>query len=268
MFHHILFKGKPVHFRSSGQGPALVLLHGFLESLSIWGDFEAELNQEFNVICIDLPGHGSSGVQAEVQSMSLMADAVKAVLDKLKVKECVMVGHSMGGYVALAFANQYPRALQGFCLFNSTALEDPPQKKKDRVRALKVIQMNPAIFVNEAIPNLFAPGNIDRFRADVERIKKEALRTPILGINGSLLGMKDRPDQLDFIAQYPKPILFIAGEQDPVMPLANLKNQLNASPRIESLLLPNVGHMGFIEAKEETLSRVREFTVKCVGLGK
>jgi pimeloyl-ACP methyl ester carboxylesterase len=242
------------------------LLHGFLESLGIWSDFEEELSKEFKVVCIDLPGHGSSGVQGEVQLMSMMAEAVKAVLDQIEIESCVMVGHSMGGYVTLGFANQYPSFLNGFCLFNSTALEDSEQKKKDRVRAVKVIQMNPEVFVNEAIPNLFAPGNVARFDSDVQRIKKEALRTPILGINSSLLGMKDRPDQLEFIAGYPKPILFIVGEEDPVMPLAALKSQLSASPTIESLVLERVGHMGFIEAKEQTLNRIKEFALKCTQL--
>lgn len=241
----------------------LVLLHGFLESLAIWSDFENELNTEFKVVCIDLPGHGSSAVLDEVQPMSLMADAVKAVLDHLKIDSCVMVGHSMGGYVCLSFANRFPEMLEGFCLFNSSALEDSPAKKKDRVRAVKVIQMNPEVFVNEAIPNLFAPGNVVRFQTAVQRIKKEALRTPILGINSSLLGMKDRPDQLDFIGKYPKPILFIVGKEDPVMPFENMKNQLDVSPTIESLVLDGVGHMGFIEAKEETLKRVRAFAAKC-----
>ncbi len=262
---HIKFRGVPISYRCSGNGDALVLLHGFLESMRIWDDFVAVLSTKFKVITIDLPGHGKSGVIGEVQTMPEMAEATKAVLDELKITKCVMTGHSMGGYVCLAFAKSYPKLLQGFCLFNSTAMEDPPSKKKDRIRAVKVIRMNPKVFVNEAIPNLFAPGNVERFSNEIDLIKKDALKTPLTGITGSLFGMKDRSDQLDFVRKYEKPMLFIVGKQDPVMPYQDLQIQLKLSDKIDALELDGVGHMGFLEAKDETLKAVENFAEKCFG---
>lgn len=255
----ILHDQKTIHFKYAGSGPAVVLLHGFLESLSIWDEFTETLSQTNTVITIDLPGHGKSDVLADVQTMEMMADSVKAVLDSLKIETCAMVGHSMGGYVTLSFANAYPDMLSGFCLFNSTALEDGPQKKKDRVRAVKVILMNPKVFINEAIPNLFAPGNVERFADDIARVKAEALQTSIAGITACLLGMKDRADQLEFVRNYQKPILYIVGKQDPVMPFEKMTAQINANENTQALVLENVGHMGFLEARKETLERLCEF---------
>ena len=100
----------PIHYKVEGKlhQHTIVLLHGFTESLDIWDDFSAELSVDFKVICIDLPGHGNSGCIGDAHTMELMADVVKTIIDKEKVNECVIIGHSMGGYVALAFAEKYP----------------------------------------------------------------------------------------------------------------------------------------------------------------
>ena len=120
----------------------MVLLHGFLFSSGIWHDLAASLARSYRVICIDLPGHGESGCFGYVHSMELMAQAVKAVLDQLRLKRYVMAGHSMGGYVALAFAELYPDNLRGLALFHCTAYPDTAEKRHERERAANLIAGN------------------------------------------------------------------------------------------------------------------------------
>jgi len=134
------FKNGSINFEAYGSGEVLVLLHGFTESLKIWYDFKDKLAKKFHVILIDLPGHGMSSIINEVHSMELMADSVKAVIDHLRISSAVMVGHSMGGYVSLAFARKYSSLLKGMGLFHSTSLADSDENKEARERAIAIIR--------------------------------------------------------------------------------------------------------------------------------
>ena len=116
-----LFKGTKTHFESVGRGPAIVLLHGFLEASSMWNFAWQKLGKNRRYIRIDLPGHGKSECLGYTHQMEEMAELVNAVLVELKVRRCQIIGHSMGGYVSLAFAELYPETIKGVCLMNSTA---------------------------------------------------------------------------------------------------------------------------------------------------
>jgi pimeloyl-ACP methyl ester carboxylesterase len=258
----VSFQGKKVHYVEAGKGPVVVLLHGFLESIFMWENFVELWSENYHIIAIDLPGHGQSEVLDNIQSMELIAEAVNEVVQKLTDEPVALVGHSMGGYVSLAFADLFPKRVKGICMFHSTALEDSPAKKKDRERAVKVIRMNPAVFINEAIPNLFAPGNMVRLGSEIDLLKKEALKTPIEGITSCLLGMRDRSDKLEMIEKVDFPVLFVIGKEDPIIPYEKMLVQMNASKYIEALVLENVGHMGFIEAEKETREGIERFLEK------
>nr|NQU93443.1 alpha/beta fold hydrolase [Bacteroidota bacterium] len=136
------FHGKSINFYDSGKGQALVLLHGFLESGLMWDRFTQELSKEFRVIAIDLPGFGKTPVVAEKHSMELMAGAVKAVMDDLKITSCIMIGHSLGGYITLEFAVQYPELLKGICLFHSHASADTAEARENRRRTINIVKLN------------------------------------------------------------------------------------------------------------------------------
>ena len=130
MENFIQFKGAKIHFTDTRKGRCIVLLHGFLESMEIWNEYVKLLSKRYRVICIDLPGHGKSENIGYVHTMELMADCVKEVLYSLQITKCVMIGHSMGGYVTLAFAEKHERNLRGFALFHSHAAPDSEEKKK------------------------------------------------------------------------------------------------------------------------------------------
>src|SRR5674536_23752 len=120
------YSGGRIHYSDSGNGTVIVLLHGYLESSEVWNGFAEKLKSEFRIISVDLPGHGLSDVYGEVHSMEFMATAVKNLVDSLDLKKVFLLGHSMGGYVALAFLELFPEYLLGYCLFHSQPFADTP----------------------------------------------------------------------------------------------------------------------------------------------
>ena len=130
----IMVDGHTVHYRDEGRNNSktLVLLHGFLQNLDVWSSYVLTYMHHMRVITIDLPGHGLTDTFSEVHSMDLMARVVKTVLNEAGVEQCVMMGHSMGGYVALAFAEKYPYTLRGLGLINSHALPDSAEHRAHR----------------------------------------------------------------------------------------------------------------------------------------
>ena len=191
------YKGINIFYTDKGKGKVIVLLHGFLENSTIWKNFIPSLVKTNRVISIDLLGHGKTGCLGYVHTMELMAEAVLAVLKHLKIKQSIFIAHSMGGYVALAFAKKYPEAILGLCLVNSTSKKDSPERKRNRDRAIIAVKQNYKSFVRIAITNLFRPKNRVLFSEQIRDIKNEALKTPLQGIVAALEGMKIRSDSLD-----------------------------------------------------------------------
>ncbi|MFH0895690.1 MAG: alpha/beta hydrolase [Bacteroidota bacterium] len=256
----VIFKEKKIHFKITGSGPAIVFLHGFTESLEIWNAFATRLKKQCTVVCIDLPAHGKSEVVEKVLTMDLIADIVKHVLDECKIKQCVMVGHSMGGYVTMAFAEKYPEMLKGFCLFHSNASADSEEAKQNRDRAAALVLSSHSEFLYSFIPDLFAPENVKKFTVEIEELKNAAASqmTPE-GIVACLKGMKERPDRTHVLKNSKVPVLFILGKKDKRIPVDVVMKQV-VLPAHSQLLLLDIGHMGYLEAKEETFQVIRDFT--------
>ncbi|MFC2111447.1 alpha/beta fold hydrolase [Bacteroidota bacterium] len=262
MYHRIEFKNDYLYFKVSGKGKPLVLLHGFLESSNMWDDFSQNLLKHFKIISIDLPGHGKTICFDEVHTMEFMAECVKTILEHLRINECIMVGHSMGGYVALAFAEKYQADLKGLCLFHSHALADSPEAKINRGRAITVVRENHKGFINHFIPDLFASNNIENFRDKIKELQNDADSLTKEGVIAALEGMKLRTDKLNFLKRTDLPILFIIGKEDPRANLATMFEQLSIPKYSELLLLRDCGHMGYIEEKEITVKAIKGFAGK------
>nr|MBF6607516.1 alpha/beta hydrolase [Flavobacterium sp.] len=151
--HFISIKQTRIAYSISGQGTALVLLHGFLENRWMWDYFVQQFAKKYRVITVDLLGHGESESRGYVHSMEDNADVVHAVLSELRIRKCIIAGHSMGGYVALAFAELYPDLMKGLMLLNSTSRADSDEKKTNRDRAIKAVKQNHTNFVRLSIAN-------------------------------------------------------------------------------------------------------------------
>lgn len=256
---YIDFKKGKIAYTSNGKGRAVVLLHGFLGSADTWEETKIALAKQFRVICIDLPGHGQSDCFGYVHNMELMAQSVKAVMDKLRFKKYVLVGHSMGGYVAMAFAELFPDHLRGFCLFHSSSYADSEQKKQDRNKAIKAVKNNYNIYVRATIKNLFAAKNLKYFKKEILFTQQIARKTPKRGVVAALEGMKIRPNR-DVVLHFVNyPVLFIIGKYDNILPMQSLLDQTAFLKKKNVLLLENSGHMGFLEQPETCIKSLKRF---------
>ncbi|MGZ9677007.1 alpha/beta fold hydrolase [Flavobacterium sp. GNP001] len=253
----ILFKNTTISYTDEGKGTAIVLLHGFLENKSMWDFYVPELAKKNRVITIDLLGHGATECLGYVHPMEDNADVVHAVLSELRIRKAIFVGHSMGGYVALAFAELYPDTMKGLVLLNSTARADSEERKKNRDRAIKAVKQSFVNFISLSIANLFSENNRERLAATIENVKKEALQTPLQGIVASLEGMKIRQDREVLLHLTPFPKLLILGEKDPVLNYEETKEQIE-NTAVKLITFPD-GHMCHIENQDELLAVLLSF---------
>lgn len=253
------FKEARIAYTVNGKGRAVVLLHGFLGATKSWGAVKESLSRQFKVICIDLPGHGQSDCFGYVHSMELMAQAVKAVMDHLRLKKYVLIGHSMGGYTSLAFAELFPDFVRGLCLFHSTSYADSEQKKNERSKAIKIVKQNHAIYVRATIDNLFNTKNLKHLKKEILLTQQIARKTSKQGILATLEGMKNRPsrDVILHFANYP--ILFIIGKYDNILPMQSLLDQAQIARYKDVLLLEKSGHMGFLEEPDTCIKYLKRF---------
>lgn len=245
----IHFKNTTISFTDEGKGTALVFLHGFLENKKMWNAFVPEFSRKYRVITIDLLGHGDSESLGYVHSMEDNADVVHAVLSELRLRKAVFVGHSMGGYVALAFAELYPEFMKGLVLLNSTSRADSDERKLNRDRAIKAVKQHYTNFIRLSISNLFSENNRERLAAEIEHVKEEAVKTPLQGIVASLEGMKIRKDREVLLHFSEYPILLILGEKDPVLNYEQSLEQIEGTK--VQLATFSDGHMSTIENQDE-----------------
>jgi len=195
-----------------------------------------------------------------VHTMEQMAEAVEAVSAHLKIKKATLIGHSMGGYVALAFAELYPQKVTGLCLMNSTALEDSPEKKQNRDRAIEAVKQNHKTFIGLSIANLFRPKNRTIFSDEIKNMKEEALQFPIQGIIAALKGMKIRKNRVKLFRNAAFKKMMIIGLKDPVLEYGTLIDQTKDLD-VEIVEFPD-GHMSYIENKEEFAYKIMHFIEK------
>jgi pimeloyl-ACP methyl ester carboxylesterase len=188
------------------------------------------------------------------------AEIVNAILSHLRIRKAVFIGHSMGGYVALAFAELYLNRVKGLVLLNSTALEDSVERKINRDRAIKAVKQNYINFVRISIANLFSENNRDRLENEIENVKLEALKTPLQGIVASLEGMKIRKDRQFILKETDFPKLLILGEKDGVLLYKDNASQIEAT-NTELISFPD-GHMSHIENKVELEKVIASFLRK------
>jgi len=252
----LLYKNIQINYYDSGKGNALIFLHGFLENAKMWTDYATYFSNKHRVICIDLLGHGDTGCLGYVHSMEDMADAVHAVITQLKLKRITLIGHSMGGYVSLAFAELYPDYVKNIILINSTARADSLERIQNRNRAIELIKKNAPLFITMAINNLFAEHLRPLHEKEITYTREEALKTSTQGVIAALEGMKTRIDREVLLHFAPYSIAFILGKNDPVMPYQETVNQTLGTKATLTTL--DGGHMLHIEQKEALKQLLRD----------
>jgi pimeloyl-ACP methyl ester carboxylesterase len=253
MIYH--YNDTPIYYTLQGQGPVWVLLHGFLESTTMWNDVVTDFAESHTILTIDLPGHGNSGFIAESHSMELMAKVVVETLKHLQINSCTLIGHSMGGYVCLAFIEKYSDRVEKVILLNSIPSEDTEARKLHRERTLKIIDKNKEAFVQMAISNLFTENSRKKYGKEIDELKKEALKMTLENLKAAIIGMGTRKNRVDVLKNFQKPKFMISGIEDPIMPIQQAEI---LSEKTNTILYKiDEGHMSWLENGEKLTKLLR-----------
>jgi pimeloyl-ACP methyl ester carboxylesterase len=244
--------GHALFYRVTGTGKPVVLLHGFAEDGTIWQHQVEALQQHYRLIVPDLPGSGRSGMSQDMSMEGLAAAVHQIIDDELPGNETfVMIGHSMGGYITLAFAEKYPERLKGIGLFHSTAYADSDEKKATRQKGIEfMLQHGSALFIQQTTPNLFSP----IFKGEHPEVIEEIIERYSNFSNETLVqyykSMMDRPDRTNILKKSTWPVLLIAGEHDTAIPVGHVMQQSYLPSLSYIHLLKHSGHMGMLEEQE------------------
>lgn len=248
--------GSSISYIDHGEGQPILLVHGFCGSSRYWEEVIPELAKEYRVIAPDLPGHGISDTLSNGSTIVGMADWIKGLVDELQLGKFTMFGHSLGGYVTLAFAEKYSSQLNGFSLVHSTAFPDSDEAKKGRVANVeKVKQEGIHPLIDGLVPKLFAPEHKDE--KYIERAKEIGYETKPQGVISALQAMKERPDRNYVLENTELPVLLLAGEQDQIIPAE--KTFSVTKPNFTQSLIKGSGHMSMYENSGELIREMQEF---------
>ncbi|MBN2639298.1 MAG: alpha/beta hydrolase [Bacteroidales bacterium] len=259
MEKQITWNGKHIQYNIDGTGPAIVLLHPYLADHHVWDELTETFKDKFTIISTDLPGFGQSDVFGEIHSMSFMADAVKAVLDEENITKAIIVGHSMGGYVTMAFAEQFPDILNGLVLFHSHAGSDSPEAQQNRLRSIEVVKNGHKNYINKFIPDLFAEENREILAPTINALCKKAEQITPEGIAAALKGMAERKDYRQLLKEINIPVLFVVGKKDSRIPLEFITKQMQLPKDSEAVIIDNTGHMGQFESPDKIFPVLESF---------
>jgi pimeloyl-ACP methyl ester carboxylesterase len=260
---YIQFEGIKVSYHVTGKGKTLVLLHGYLETGEVWQPLAGMLSEEFRIITVDLPGHGDSGVKGEVHSMEFLARAVRAVMSDAGESRVLMIGHSLGGYVTLAFAELFPELLSGYVLFASHPHADSPEAVAKRNREITVVRAGKKnIMYPGNISMMFAEKNLGSMSEELRRSKRIASRIPGDGIIAMLNGMITRPSRQSLVESGAVPLLWLLGRHDLYFSPEKAIRDTSLPHNAEVAILENSGHLGFIEETERSAGLISGFARK------
>jgi len=247
-----------LHYEVVGQGKSLVFLHGFMENHKIWLPLVSELSKNFQMVLIDLSGHGKSKTIRSINTIEDMADDVIEVLNHLQIHHASFIGHSMGGYVGLAIAEVYPQLMEKLVLVNSTTLPDTKEKKEQRLKVIPTIHRNYALFVKLSIPMLFSEELKPHLQNEMNGLKSIALETSIDGVEAALKGIRERPDRTFVLYDSNFPILILNGTKDTTIDVELFETTIPEKENIKVISL-DCGHVAFIERKDAFIYHLTTF---------
>ncbi len=252
-----------LQYRKTGSGPAIVLLHGFPVSSLLWSRVWDKIGEHNTVIAPDLPGSGGSAGIPNL-SMELMADTLKAILDAEGIGKAIVAGHSMGGYVATAFAAKYPDMVSGIAMVHSIASDDIEEKKETRRKSIALIEKGgKEPFVKQMIPNLFSPNSSQLHPEWVQEQIIEGLKVPAESLTAFYNAMINRENHTETLSNAEFPLLWVAGKEDGVTPLDKvIQHSMLASVNFVEVY-DNCGHMSMIEQSERLADDIKEFSKYC-----
>lgn len=251
-------------YRKYGKGDVLVLIHGFPEDGELWSAITSVLKDAFTLIIPDLPGAGNSGGIDSKVTIDQLATAIKSILDKEGITQAVIAGHSMGGYIAMSFAAQYPEMLKGLSLVHSTATADTEEKKEARRKAIKLLEKGgKEAFVKGMIPNLFSEGFKKANTAIIERQISHAMEMKTESMVSFYNAMINRQDRVKTLSALGVPVQWIIGREDTVVPMPIALQQTTQSGVTFVSVYAEAAHMSMIELPEQLAQDLKVFCRFC-----
>lgn len=250
-----------IHFFEKGQGQPIVLIHGFCEISEMWRSFAEELSSDFRVICPDLPGFGKSPIASDQITLEEVAVQLEEWMAENQISNPIVIGHSLGGYVALALLELIGSKMKAIGLFHSTAFPDDQEKKEMRDRTVIFLMKNGVDkFVTTFVPQLFSEARRDELQKQIDLAIEQAKESTLEGLIAFTRAMRDRKDRLEVLEHFSGPKLLIAGTLDGAVKIEASRAQKDAFT--DYFELEETGHIGMVEKREETLKIVRNFCVK------
>jgi pimeloyl-ACP methyl ester carboxylesterase len=250
-------------YYSFGSGPAIVLIHGFPENADLWKEIWPALSQRFTVIVPDLPGVGDSTFVPGM-SMEDMAESVRTCLDAENIQQAVVVGHSMGGYTALAMADLYPGLIKGLSLVHSSAAADDEEKIQTRLKAIELIKNGGKDgFIRQMVPNLFADNYKNAHSDIVDLYVERGRNVPAEVLTSFYTAMINRPDRIPILEEAVFPVQFVMGNNDNVIPPSKVLTQARLAKVNFISLYSECGHMSMLELPLRLSSDLAEFSDYC-----
>ena len=244
--------GIQIAYTRKGAGKPLVLVHGYPLDHTIWDDVLTLLENDFDIILPDLRGFGESDVVEEKYKIADMAADIAGLLDQLNIEKTAIAGHSMGGYISLAFARAYPERVLGLGLIASQAPADSPERKQGRYEAAAEILKSGAEPVAESMSAKLTPDK--RVQAYVRGL---IAAQPPVGLVGALKAMAERDDSTSILSSFQFPVVLVHGEADELIPAQRAHEIKTAIPQATLMTLANVGHMPMMEDPEATASALK-----------
>jgi pimeloyl-ACP methyl ester carboxylesterase len=274
------YQDKSISYRIEGKGRPVIFIHGFGEDSHIWDQQVDFLKDHGLLILPDLPGTGQSQMldsghlsennisgqtadspdQAAVISLEDYARCIQALLRQEKIEQCTLLGHSLGGYITLAFAELFPRLLNGFGLIHSTALADSEEKKNNRRRGIQLMEQYGAYaFFKNSIPNLFGSQFKKTNPEKIQFLAEASKQLYTQACQQYLQAMIDRPERTVVLKNNPLPVLFVIGSEDTAAPMSEVLPQTHLPVCSYVHIMENAGHMGMLEAPEQLNQYLLEF---------
>lgn len=237
---------------------AVVLLHGFGEDSTIWSGYVPFLQKDFFIIT---PEYARL---SHLKTIEQYADFVNDIVVASGFEKCILIGHSMGGYIALAFAEKYPEKVLGLSLFHSTAFDDSDEKKVARTKNVEFLKVHGTeAFIKATTPNLYAEAFAKKYPEIIQKHILASSSLPVEALIAGMEAMRERPDRKHVLKSLRCPVMFIIGEKDKSVNPADAKAQIMIPKFFSSLILDEVAHMGMIEEPEDCLKFVGKFLLKC-----
>lgn len=248
----IKLNGIEISYERRGAGTPLVLVHGFPLDHTLWNETASLLEGDFDLILPDLRGFGGSTTIETPYLMSDMADDLAALLDHFGIEKTALAGHSMGGYVALAFAKKYPQRVSGLALVSSQAAADAPDRKEGRYKtAQDVAEKGVEVVADAMMPKLSSNAEVQAFA------RESILRQGKAGVIGALKAMAEREDSMPILSSFDFPVVLIHGDADALIPLEKAQEIKEALPDAKLVILQGAGHLPMMELPGETADALK-----------